>query len=70
MSLLGCLAITEGYIVAYLAPPIYRRKVTLSKIVLMDGETIAQLMIDYGVGVNTVATYELKRIDSDYFSGE
>ena len=41
-----------------------------SKIVLMDGETVAQLMIDYGVGVNTVATYELKRIDSDYFSGE
>lgn len=41
-----------------------------SKIVLMDGETISQLMIDYGVGVNTVATYELKRIDSDYFSGE
>lgn len=40
-----------------------------NKIVLMDGETIAQLMIDYGVGVNTVATYELKRIDSDYFSG-
>ncbi len=41
-----------------------------SKIVLMDGETIAQLMIDYGVGVNTIATYELKRIDSDYFNGE
>lgn len=41
-----------------------------SKIVLMDGETIAQLMIDYGVGVNTVATYELKRVDSDYFTGE
>jgi hypothetical protein len=30
MSLLGCLAITEGYIVACLLPPIYRRKVTLS----------------------------------------
>lgn len=30
MSLLGCLAITEGYIVAYPLPPIYRRKVTLS----------------------------------------
>lgn len=41
-----------------------------SKIVLMDGETIAQLMIDFGVGVSTVATYELKRIDSDYFNGE
>ncbi len=41
-----------------------------SKIVLMDGESIAQLMIDYGVGVSTMATYELKKIDSDYFSGE
>lgn len=41
-----------------------------NKIVLMDGEMIAQLLIDYGVGVNTAATYELKRIDSDYFSGE
>ena len=30
MSLLGCLAITEGYIVAYLLPPFYRKKVTLS----------------------------------------
>ena len=30
MSLLGCLAITEGYIVAYLLPLIYRKKVTLS----------------------------------------
>lgn len=41
-----------------------------SKIVLMDGESIAQLMIDYGVGVSTVATYELKKIDTDYFSSE
>ena len=30
MSLLGCLAITEGYIVAYLLPPFYRKKFTLS----------------------------------------
>jgi restriction system protein len=41
-----------------------------SKIVLIDGETIAELMIDYGVGVNSIATYELKRIDTDYFNGE
>lgn len=41
-----------------------------SKIVLIDGERIAQLMMDYGVGVATFATYELKRIDSDYFSEE
>jgi len=38
-----------------------------SKIILIDGVTLAQLMIDYNVGVNLVASYELKRIDSDYF---
>ncbi|MBP7999149.1 MAG: restriction endonuclease [Chloroflexi bacterium] len=41
-----------------------------SKIVLIDGEALAQLMIDYNVGVNVVATYELKRMDSDYFAEE
>lgn len=39
-----------------------------TKIVLIDGEMLAQLMIDYNIGVNTFATYELKRIDSDYFT--
>jgi restriction system protein len=38
-----------------------------SKIVLIDGETLAQLMIDYGLGVASVASYEIKKIDSDYF---
>jgi len=28
---------------------------------------LAQLMIDYNVGVNLVASFELKRLDSDYF---
>jgi restriction system protein len=41
-----------------------------TKIVLIDGETLAQLMLDFGIGVATVATYELKRIDSDYFTGD
>lgn len=41
-----------------------------SKITLIDGETLSQLMIDYNVGVNLVASYELKRIDSDYFIDE
>jgi restriction system protein len=40
------------------------------KIVLIDGETLAQLMIDHNVGVSTIATYELKKIDSDYFTEE
>lgn len=41
-----------------------------SKIVLIDGSTLAQLMIDHNVGVTTVAAYELKRVDSDYFTEE
>lgn len=41
-----------------------------SKIRLIDGKTLSQLMIDYNVGVNTSATYELKRLDSDYFIEE
>ncbi len=41
-----------------------------SKIVLIDGATLAQLMIDYNIGVTSVATYELKRADSDYFAEE
>ena len=38
-----------------------------SKIVLIDGNTLAQLMIDHNVGVSPVAAYEIKKIDSDYF---
>lgn len=38
------------------------------RVVLIDGETLAQHMIDHNVGVSTVNTYEIKRIDSDYFS--
>lgn len=38
------------------------------KIVLIDGEQLAQLMIDHDVGVSTTKTYEIKRVDSDYFS--
>jgi restriction system protein len=38
-----------------------------SKIVLIDGFTLAQLMIDFGVGVTTEKIYEVKRVDSDFF---
>lgn len=41
-----------------------------SKIVLIDGEMLAQLMIDYNIGIATVASYDVKRIDSDYFAEE
>lgn len=37
------------------------------KIVLIDGTKLAQLMIDYNIGVATAKTYAVKKIDSDYF---
>lgn len=41
-----------------------------SNIILIDGEQMAELMIDYNVGVSIAATYEIKKIDSDYFIEE
>ena len=38
-----------------------------TKVVLLDGDEIAELMIDHGVGVTPFATFVVKRIDSDYF---
>jgi restriction system protein len=41
-----------------------------TKIVLIDGEQLAQLMIDYNLGCTPQQTYEIKKIDSDYFDEE
>ncbi len=38
-----------------------------TRIVLVDGKTLAELMIDHGVGVSTVATYPVQRVDHDFF---
>lgn len=38
-----------------------------SKIVLIDGEQLTKLMIEYDVGVSTVSLYPVKKIDTDYF---
>lgn len=41
-----------------------------NKVVLIDGTLLANLMIDHNVGVSLAATYEIKKIDSDYFLEE
>lgn len=41
-----------------------------NKIVLIDGERLASLMFDQGVGVRTKKVYEIKEIDLDYFENE
>jgi len=37
------------------------------KVVLIDGHRLAELMIDFEVGVTTARTFHVKRVDSDYF---
>ncbi len=41
-----------------------------TKIVLIDGQQLSQLMLDYNLGVNTQQIYEIKKLDSDYFGEE
>ncbi len=41
-----------------------------SKIVLIDGSMLARYMIDHEVGVTASRSYDVKRIDSDYFTEE
>jgi restriction system protein len=38
------------------------------KVVLIDGSDLANLMIDYGVGVSKKSYYEIKTIDTDFFN--
>ncbi|MCY3550106.1 MAG: restriction endonuclease [Candidatus Poribacteria bacterium] len=39
-----------------------------SKIILINGKQLAEYMIEHNVGVSTTKTYEIKRVDSDYFA--
>jgi restriction system protein len=41
-----------------------------TKIVLIDGELLAQYMIDFNVGVSVHQSYQVKKIDNDYFDEE
>lgn len=41
-----------------------------TKIVLIDGDMLANYMIDYNIGVTLQQTFEIKKIDGDYFEEE
>jgi restriction system protein len=41
-----------------------------TRIILIDGRKLADLMIEYNVGVTPVRSLEIKKIDQDYFSEE
>ena len=44
----------------------YARGVNM-RVILIDGPALARLMIEHGVGITVVRTFQIKRIDSDYF---
>jgi restriction system protein len=39
------------------------------RVVLIDGDELAGLLIEHGVAVRIAATYAIKRLDEDYFTG-
>ena len=45
-------------------------KESSAKIILIDGEKLTKLMIEYGLGVSTEHTVSLKKIDRDFFEEE
>lgn len=40
------------------------------KVILIDGETLSQLMYDYDIGLSKIINYDVKEIDTDYFAEE
>lgn len=45
----------------------FARRLQQKKLVLIDGEKLAELMMDFEVGASRVATYTVQKIDPDYF---
>ena len=48
----------------------YAKKLLGAKVVLVDGSALTKLMIDHNVGVSVEHTYQVKRVDSDFFTEE
>ncbi|WP_088893324.1 restriction endonuclease [Leptolyngbya ohadii] len=46
----------------------YASQLRDSKIILIDGQKLAQLMIEHDVGVSVKETFHIKRIDEDFFT--
>ncbi|MDD3768588.1 MAG: restriction endonuclease [Aminobacterium colombiense] len=59
--------ITSGFFSSYARDYV---KDIQNSVVLIDGEELSSYMIDFGVGVSPLASYEIMSIDSDYFMDE
>ena len=40
------------------------------RVILIDGERLTELMVEFGVGVRTNREIEIKRLDEDFFSDD
>jgi restriction system protein len=45
----------------------FARRASHQRVILIDGEGLARLLVGYSVGVRTARTIELRRIDENYF---
>lgn len=41
-----------------------------SRVILIDGPQLSEYMFDYEIGVSTVDSYVVKRMDSDFFEDD
>lgn len=48
----------------------YAKKQHTTKVILIDGKRLTDLMIEHELGVTTEYTYKIKKIDTDFFSEE
>lgn len=48
----------------------YAEKQHTTKVILVDGKMLTNLMIEHNLGVSTESVYEIKRVDMDLFSEE
>lgn len=48
----------------------FAKKQLQVKLILVDGKMLTHLMMEYNLGVSVENTYEIKRIDMDYFDEE
>ncbi len=47
-----------------------KAKNSISKIILIDGDKLADLMIEHNIGIQNKTNYEVKEIDDDFFEEE
>lgn len=48
----------------------YAEKQHTTKVVLVDGDLLTKLMIDHNLGVSPYTAYEIKKLDTDFFTDE